>query len=41
MYFYCETCKKKYPLNSHSYRCTCGGMFRLHKDQSDELTREI
>ena len=41
MYFYCEKCKKQYPLNSHSYMCECGGMFRLHKDSSDELVREI
>ncbi|MBQ7477871.1 MAG: pyridoxal-phosphate dependent enzyme [Selenomonadaceae bacterium] len=41
MYFYCEKCKKQYPLNSHSYMCECGGLFRLHKDSSDELVREI
>jgi len=26
MYFYCEKCKKPYPLNTHSYICECGGM---------------
>ncbi|SFT69417.1 threonine synthase [Selenomonas sp. GACV-9] len=41
MYFYCEKCKKQYPLNSHSYMCECGGMFRLHKDVDDEPVREI
>ncbi len=41
MYFYCEKCKKKYPMNSLSYRCECGGMFRLFKDSSDEYTKEI
>lgn len=41
MYFYCETCKKQYPLNSHSYRCKCGGMFHLHKDAADEIAKEI
>ena len=41
MYFYCEKCKKQYPLNSHSYMCECGGMFRLHKDADDEPVHEI
>lgn len=36
MYFYCRKCKKKYPVNSHSYQCECGGMFRLHHDPGDE-----
>ena len=30
MYFYCEKCKKQYPLNTHAIRCSCGGLFRLH-----------
>lgn len=41
MYFYCEKCKKQYPLNSHSYMCECGGMFRLHKDQKDKIPHDI
>lgn len=41
MYFYCEKCKKPYPLNTHSYQCECGGMFRLHKDSMDEVHSEI
>ncbi|WP_295158742.1 pyridoxal-phosphate dependent enzyme [Selenomonas sp. AE3005] len=41
MYFYCEKCKKPYPLNTHSYMCECGGMFRLHKDPMDEVHTEI
>jgi len=41
MYFYCEKCKKPYPLNTHSYICECGGMFRLHKDPMDEVQGEI
>jgi len=41
MYFYCEKCKKQYPLSSHSYMCECGGMFRLHKDKSEEPARGI
>ena len=42
MYFYCEDCKKEYPLNTHSYKCDCGGMFRLHKDVNEAVAkREI
>lgn len=41
MYFYCEQCKKKYPLNTHAFQCECGGLFSLHKDESDEVTDEI
>jgi hypothetical protein len=36
MYFYCEKCKKKYPINSHSYQCGCGGMFKLHRGLGEE-----
>ncbi len=41
MYFYCEKCKKQYPLITHSYMCECGGMFRLHKSDSDECANDI
>lgn len=41
MYFYCEKCKKQYALNSHSYMCECGGMFRLYKDPGEELPHDI
>ncbi len=41
MYFYCEACKKEYPLNTHSYQCDCGGMFRLHKDPNEEGAKGI
>lgn len=41
MYFYCEKCKKKYPMNTHAYMCECGGLFSLHKDEEDEVTHEI
>ena len=39
MYFYCEDCKKEYPLNTHSYKCDCGGMFRLHKDANEAVAK--
>jgi threonine synthase len=41
MYFYCEKCKKQYPLNTHAIRCSCGGLFRLHKDAEDIVPRDI
>ena len=41
MYFYCEKCKKQYALNSHSYMCECGGMFRLYKEPGEEVPHDI
>ncbi len=37
MHFYCEKCRKEYPLNSISYRCSCGGLFRLYKSNDDKI----
>lgn len=36
MHFYCTICNKQYPLNTLSYKCSCGGLFQLHK-VADEL----
>lgn len=41
MHFYCEKCKKIYPINSLSYRCSCGGLFRLYKESSDKFSEDI
>ena len=41
MHFYCEKCKKEYPLNSISYHCSCGGLFRLYKNNTDPITPEV
>ena len=41
MYFYCEKCKKQYPLNTHAIRCSCGGLFRLHKDAEDQVLQTV
>lgn len=41
MHFYCEKCKKEYPLNSKSYHCSCGGLFRLYKNSADEIPHNI
>lgn len=41
MFFYCEKCKKQYPLNTHAIRCSCGGLFRLHKDAEDQVSHTV
>ena len=41
MYFYYEKCKKQYPLNTHAIRCSCGGLFRLHKDPEDVVPQDV
>ena len=41
MYFYCEKCKKKYPISSMNYRCECGGMFHLNKAPNEETQHDI
>ncbi len=41
MHFYCETCKREYPLDTMSYRCSCGGLFRLFKRNGEEIKTEI
>ena len=41
MHFYCEKCKKEYPLNSTSYHCSCGGLFRLYKNDGASIPQNI
>ena len=41
MYFYCEKCKKKYPISTLSYRCRCGGLFRLFKKPAEEMVYTV
>lgn len=41
MHFYCEKCKKVYPINSTSYQCSCGGLFRLYKEPTDKISEDI
>ena len=41
MHFYCEKCKKEYPLNSKSYHCSCGGLFRLYKNAAEKTPQDI
>ena len=35
MHFYCEHCKKEYPIATHAYLCECGGLFRLYQSAMD------
>ena len=35
MHFYCERCKKEYPVATHAYACECGGLFRLYQTAMD------
>ena len=35
MHFYCEHCKKEYPVATHAYVCECGGLFRLYQSAMD------
>lgn len=41
MYFYCEKCKKQYPLGGRDYMCECGGLFRLHKSPQEKIADDI
>ncbi len=41
MHFYCEKCKKEYPLNSTSYHCSCGGLFRLYSDGKFDIKQKV
>ena len=36
MHFYCERCKKEYPVATHAYACECGGLFHLYQTEMDE-----
>jgi len=39
MHFYCERCKKEYPVATHAYACACGGLFRLYQSAMDAEDR--
>ena len=42
MYFYCEKCKKQYPIGGHDWHCTdCGGLFRLHKKKDEPQNNSV
>ena len=35
MHFFCEQCKKEYPVATHAFQCECGGLFRLYQSAMD------
>lgn len=41
MHFYCEKCKKQYPMNTKEYKCKCGGLFHLFKEEGANLAENI
>jgi threonine synthase len=41
MHFYCEKCKKEYPMNTMSYKCKCGGFFRIYRNPDDKYSDDI
>jgi len=41
MHFYCTVCQQKYPLAGLAYQCECGGLFKLYKEQSEEITATV
>lgn len=41
MQFYCSTCGKRYPIAGLEYRCECGGLFKLEKEQGEEVSKQV
>ena len=42
MYFYCEKCKKQYPIGGRDWHCSdCGGLFRLHRKKDEKLNDSV
>lgn len=41
MQFYCSTCGKRYPISGLAYRCECGGLFKLEKEQGEEVPKLV
>ncbi|WP_371362222.1 Threonine synthase [Sporomusa rhizae] len=41
MHFYCAECGKKYPIEGLDYQCECGGLFKLHKEDGEEITTTV
>ncbi len=37
MNFICNKCSKIYPINGLSFKCSCGGLFKLKKKQMKNL----
>lgn len=41
MQFHCSKCGKYYPINGLEYRCECGGLFNLEKDQGEAVPQLV
>lgn len=41
MHFYCGKCKKIYPINTLSYKCECGGLFRLYRESNEKTATGV
>ena len=37
MRFFCEKCRKSYPIDGLQYKCNCGGLFKLRKDGDERV----
>lgn len=41
MHFYCAQCKKIYPMNTLTYQCECGGLFKLYKEPNETVKKSV
>lgn len=41
MHFYCSECKKIYPMNTLTYQCECGGLFKLYKEENEKVAASV
>lgn len=41
MNFYCEKCQKTYPVHGLRYKCECGGLFNLHKNDNEQVPNSV
>lgn len=41
MHFYCGDCKKKYPINTKNWKCSCGGVFHLFHEKNEEMANTV
>lgn len=41
MHFYCSDCKKIYRMDTLAYKCECGGLFDLYKDEGEVVEATV
>lgn len=41
MHFYCSDCKKIYRMDTLAYKCTCGGLFALYKEEGETVEATV